>query len=108
MNRDAINTENQEDLLLQLQTVLEKQVEMLKNSNFRSLEILVERADSIIAEITREQMAQQPQLKENVEYLMQLYKKLELMIEAETTSTKKQLRKVENGKMAVRAYHHKM
>ena len=108
MNRDAINTENQEDLLVQLQMLLEKQVETLKNNNFRSLETLVERADSIVAEITRAQLAQQPQLKGDFDYLMQLYKKLELMIEAETTSTKKQLRKVENGKMAVRAYHHKM
>ena len=108
MNRDSINTEKQEDLLVQLQMLLEKQVEALKNSNFRSLETFIKQADSMIAEITGTQQPQQPQLKGNFEYLMQLYKKLELMIEAEKTATNKQLRKIENGKMTIRAYHHKM
>jgi hypothetical protein len=106
MKSNTVNIEKHQDPWDRLQTLLEKQVRMSKNSNIRGVEMLAEQANSVVAEITNAPSPLPPQWKQKCEAVMQLYKKLELMIEAEKDTVNKQLRKVTSGKKAVRAYHH--
>jgi hypothetical protein len=107
MNTKPATIEMHGNQLDQLQVLLEKQIKMVKNSDFNAVEILAAQADSLVSEIAQTQPSQQSQWKEKYGDLIQLYQKLELMIETEKDTVNKQLLKVGSGKKTVRAYHHK-
>ena len=95
--------QKQTNLFDVLQGLLEKQLVSLKNGDLLNSEALARQADTLIAEMAKTKMSR-PEHNLQYENLRQLYKKMELMIEAEKDSINRQLVKVQNGKKTVRAY----
>jgi len=101
------NIDNQENLIDELHTLLEKQVQMLRNSKFLELEKLIEKTGAITTEIAQNPSLLTPELKDRSRQIHNLYKKLELMIATEKDAVDKQLQKVNCGKRTLRTYHEK-
>ena len=78
---------------------------MVKSGNLKAVEALAEQSNSVIAEMVKTPLPPSFESKRQYEHLTTLYKKLELMIEAEKDAVSKQLRKVGNGKKTIRAYY---
>lgn len=107
MNLETANRTQEETLLRDLQSLLEKQIEGVKKSDFRSVETLSEQADILIAELVKKRLPEQPEWRGRMEQFIHLYKQLELMIAAEKESVCRQLRKLGKGKKTIQAYHSK-
>ncbi len=100
-----MNTNEQTHLLDNLQSLLEKQIEMARRSNFRRVEALAGQADSIVEKIVKTKVFEQPGFDSRREHLTKLYKKLELIITAGKDSVGKQLRQVGNVRKTLQVYH---
>lgn len=107
MTPQTVHHDHQENLLDKLHTLLEKQVRMLKDNNYRQLEIVTEQTNAVVAEIGKNPAPLRPQWEKQGSRINKLYKKLELMIETEKETVNQQLRKVNSGKKTIRAYQHK-
>jgi len=99
-----VNTDEQMRLLDNLQSLLEKQIEMVRRSNFRSVEALAEQADSIVEEIVKTKAFEQPDFDSKREHLTKLYKKLELMLASGKDSVGRQLNQVSSVRKTIHAY----
>ena len=99
-----MNTDEQTLLLDNLQSLLEKQIEMARRSNFRQVEALAEQAGSVVEEIIKTKAFQQPQFNDQREQITKLYKKLELILAAGKDSVGGQLRQIGSGKKTLQAY----
>ena len=108
MGTDNTNTEvisyKPVHLLDNLQSLLEKQIEMARRSDFRGVEVLAERTNSIVAEIGRTKVFEQVGLDDRCKFLARLYKKLALMVAAKKHLLGKQLQQVSEGRRTLQAY----
>jgi len=77
-----VNADEQMRLLDNLQSFLEKQIEMARKGNFRRVEMLVEQAHPVVEKIVKINQFGQPELDGQRKQLVKLYKKLELMLAA--------------------------
>ncbi len=100
-----MKADEQMRLLDDLQSLLEKQIEMARRSSFRRVEALAEQADSVVEKIVKTKAFEQPGLDGRRELLTKLYKRLELMLAAGKNSVGKQLRQVGNVRKTIHAYH---
>ncbi len=91
-------------LLDNLQSLLEKQIEMARRSNFRRVETLAEQADSVVEKIVKTKVFEQPGLDGRRELLTKLYKKLQLILATGKDSVGRQLRQVGNVRKTLSAY----
>ena len=99
-----MKADEQMRLLDNLQSLLEKQIEMARRSNLRRVEALAEQADSVVEKIVKTKAFEQPRLDGRRELLTKLYKKLELILAAGKDSVGKQLRQVGNVRKTLQAY----
>ena len=99
-----MNADEQIGLLDNLQSLLEKQIEMARRSNFRCVEALAEQADSVIEKIVKINPFGQPELDGQRKQLVKLYKKLELILAAGKDSVGRQLRQMGNVRKTFKAY----
>jgi hypothetical protein len=99
-----VNTDEQTHLLDNLQSLLEKQIEMARKGNFRRVEALAEQAGSIVEKIVKIKPFGQPEFDGRRKHLSKLYKKLELMLAAGKDSVAKQLRQAGNARKTLKAY----
>ena len=108
MSADNTDTEEQvsrvSTTLDDLEGLLEKQIEMVRRSDFRGVEELAERADSIMREITGTKVFERAEFSEQRERLTQLYRQLTLMVAAEEDQVGRQLRRVREGRRVLEAY----
>jgi hypothetical protein len=102
-----VNTEEQTLLLDNLQSLLEKQIEMARRSDFRCVEMLAEQANCIVEEIAKAKCFEKPEFDGRREHLTKLYKKLELMLTCGKDSVGSQLRQVDNVRKTLDVYHNK-
>ena len=105
-NTDVIG-DNQIHLLDELQTLLEKQVEMAKQGNIRDVELLSKQADSLVEQIAQTGIldAANPAFNGGQrERLRKLYEDLCLAITAQKAGVREELSRVRKGKKTVRAY----
>ena len=102
-----MSTDEQTRLLDNLQSLLEKQIEMARRSDFRSVEALAEQADFIVDEIVKMKCFEQPEFAGRCQHLTKLYQKLELMLTGSKDSVGRQLRQVGNVRKTLEAYHNK-
>lgn len=100
-----MNTDEQMHLLDNLQSLLEKQIEMARRSNFRCVEALTEQANSVVEKIVKTKAFEQPGSEGWREHLTKLYEKLELILAAGKDSVGKQLRQVGSGRKTLHVYH---
>ncbi len=105
MNLDTADTKQEETQLQDLKVLLEKQIEGIKKSDFRSAEAYSQQADVLIAEVVKIRLSDRPELKDRIDQCLQLYGQLELIIAAEKESVREQLCRVENGKKTIQIYH---
>ena len=96
--------DKQTHLFDDLQSLLEKQIEMARTSNFRRVEALAEQAGSIVEEIVKTKAFEQPEFGSRREHLTKLYKKLELIFAARKDSIGKELKQVGNVRKTLKAY----
>lgn len=108
MSDETIHPKQQENLLDELHTLLEKQVRTLKDSDYRQLEVLTEQTNAVVAEIAKNPAPLKPQWQKQGSRITTLYKKLELMVETEKDTINQQLQKINSGKKTIRAYQHKI
>ena len=99
-----MKADEQTHLLDNLQSLLEKQIEMARRSDFRCVEALAEQADSIVEKIVNIKTFEQPEFDGQREHLTKLYKKLELILAAGKDSVGKQLKQVGNVRKTLKAY----
>jgi len=99
-----VNADEQMRLLDNLQSLLEKQIEMARKGNFRRVEMLVEQARPVVEKIVKINQFGQPELDGQRKQLVKLYKKLELMLAAGKASVGRQLRQVGNARKTLHAY----
>ena len=99
-----MNADEQTYLLDNLQSLLEKQIEMALKGNFRRVEALAEQASSIVEKIVKIKPFGQSEFDGRRKHLLKLYKKLELMLAAGKDSVAKQLRQAGNARKTLKAY----
>lgn len=99
-----MSTDEKIRLLDNLQSLLEKQIEMVRRSNFRRVETLAEQADSVVEEIVKTKTFEQPEFNGSCERLTKLYRKLELILAVAKDSTGKQLWQIGSRKKTLQAY----
>lgn len=95
----------------ELEGLLRRQIELVRKSDYRSVEALTQRANSIIEEITiakgNPEAFEQDKFNTNRERLAKLYRELTLMIAAHKDKLGKQLRRVRSGRKTIKAYRGK-
>jgi len=105
----------------ELEGLLRRQIELVRKSDYRSVEALAQRANSIIEEITiakgtpkrdsshlgNPEAFEQDKFNANRERLAKLYRELTLMIAAHKDELGKQLRRVRSGRKTIKAYRGK-
>ncbi len=99
-----MKADEQMRLLDNLQSLLEKQIEMARRSNLRRVEALAEQADSVVEQIVKTKTFDQPEFDGRREHLTKLYKKLQLILAAGKASVEGQLRQVGNVRKTLHAY----
>lgn len=108
MSADSTDTEGQASevstALDDLEGLLEKQIEMVRRSDFRGVEKLAERADSIVREIAGTGVFERAKFSKQRERLTQLYRQLTLMVAAEKGQVGRRLRRVREGRKVLEAY----
>lgn len=109
MNRN--NTEvigdKQIHLLDELQTLLEKQIELARQGNIREVEALNKQADWLAGKIAQTGILDRPDsafIVERREQLQTLYKELCLAITAQKADVSEKLSQVRKGKKTVQTY----
>ncbi len=97
---------NEQTLLLldSLKNLLEKQIEMVRKSNFRRVEELAAQADSIVAKIIGTKTFERSEFDTARNNISSLYKRLELILITGEDSVKKQLRQVSDGRKMLQTY----
>jgi hypothetical protein len=99
-----VKADEQMRLLDNLQSLLEKQIEMARRGNFRRVEVLAEQADSIVEKIVKIKPFEQPEFDARRKHLTKLYEKLQLILAAGKDSVGRQLRQVGNVRKTLHAY----
>jgi hypothetical protein len=99
-----VNADEQSHLLDNLQSLLEKQIEMARKGNFNRVEALAEQAGPAAEKIAKIKSFGRPEFDDRRKHLLELYKKLELMFAAEKTSVKRQQKQVDNVRKILNAY----
>ena len=107
MKNELVNTDNDENLIDELHTLLKNQIQMLRNSKYQKFEKLIEQSNAIIAEITKNPSLLTPELKNRARQIDRLYREIELIIESEKSAVDKQLQKLTFGKRTIRAYQNR-
>lgn len=87
----------------QLLSLLKKQEQTIKNSNFAEARALSEQAAHIIEDLQSRPVT--PKDKEVYHTLIKQYNNLELILKAQINIAKKDLQKIQRGKKTLQAYH---
>jgi hypothetical protein len=99
-----VKTEQQKQLYDNLQSLLEKQIELARKGDYRHVELLAEQAAPAIEKIVKIKPSGQPEFDDRRRHLVKLYQKLELMLEAEKASVERQQGQVDNARRILTAY----
>ena len=87
-----------------LQSLLEKQIEMARKGNFRRVETLTEQTDSVVEKIVKTKILDQPEFDNQRKYMVKLYERLQLILTAGKDSVGRQLQQVGSGKKTLHVY----
>ena len=106
MNPESTNTQSR-NVVQGLQQLVEKQIDAVKKSDFRTIELLSEQAGPLVLEISKIRLSEQHDLKDPVNKLLRCYKQLELMVSAEKETVRQQLQKLGKGIKTIQVYQSK-
>ena len=92
------------DLLDNLQRLLEEQIQNFRKSNYRDAEASIKQASDIINKFLDTQIPAQPEFKQRLERLTELYKNLILMVSAQKSDIENQMHKVSDAIKTLNVY----
>jgi hypothetical protein len=106
MSTDSIEIvpNEQARLLDELQSQLEKQIELVRKGDFLASEALTEQSDLAVDELVRTKAFEQTELDDQRWRLAKLYEKLILAVAAEKDRLGKQLQQISQGRKTLRVY----
>jgi len=106
MGTDSVEIipDGQIHLLGELQSLLEKQIELARQGNINEIEVLSRQADSLVGKISRSGILESNEFKSQLERLRKLYQDLRLALTAQQDGTAKELSRVRKGKKTVATY----
>ena len=93
-----------EDLLDQLQNLLQQQIELAQQGEIEKVQVLTEKAGSLVQQITKTGALQCPQLQDKRRQLQKLYHRLTLTATAHRAQLMDQLGRIRAGRKTLRAY----
>ena len=94
----------QAHLLERLQSLLEKQIELVRRGDFRTSEALTEQSDSVVDELVRTKAFEQTGFDEQRARVAKLYRELVLMVAAEKDRLGKQVQQIGQGRKTLKVY----
>ena len=106
MSADSVEiiSDKQAHLLDELQSLLEKQIEVIHKGDFRTSEALAEQLGSVVDELVRMKAFEKTEFDEHREYLAKLYRELMLKVAVEKDRLSKQLQQISQGRKTLKAY----
>jgi len=99
-----MSTDKQIHLLDDLQSLLEKQIELVQQGNISGVEILSKQASSLVVEIAQTGILELREFKNRREQLQKLYDSLLLAITAQRADIAEKLSRVRKGKKTIGIY----
>ena len=102
MSTDTVETKRH--LLNRLQSLLERQIELVRRGDFRTSELLTEQSDLVVDELLRTKAFEQTQLEEQRARLAKLYRELTLTVATEKDRLGKQLQQICQGRKTLKLY----
>ena len=99
-----MSTDKQIYLLDELQSLLEKQIELAHKGNISGVEVLSKQASSLVGEIAESGILELREFKKRRERLQKLYDSLLLAIAAQGADISEKLSRVRRGKKTIVAY----
>lgn len=91
-------------LLDELQSLLEKQIEMARKGNINKIEVLSNQVGSLVGEIARSGILESAEFRSRREQLRKLYQNLCLALTAQQAETAGKLSQVRRGKKTIDVY----
>jgi len=92
------------NLLDELQSLLEKQMELARKGNINEIEALSKQASSLVGKITRSGILESAEFRSRREQLRKLYQNLCLALAAQKAETAEKLSQVRRGKKTIEVY----
>ena len=99
-----MTTDKQVHLLDDLQTLLERQIELARQGNVSDVEALSRQADSLVQKIARTRILERAEFKNRRERLQKLCNSLCLAITAQKADVTEELSRVRKGKKTIQTY----
>ena len=106
MSTDSVEIipDGQIHLLNELQSLLEKQIELARQSNINEIEVLSKQASSLVGKIARSGVLESSEYKSQHEQLRKLYQDLCLALTTQQVETAEELSRVRKGKKTIETY----
>ncbi len=106
MSADSVEIipDGQIHLLDELQSLLEKQIELARQGNINEIEVLSKQASSLVGKITRSGVLESSEFKSQHEQLRKLYQDLCLALTTQQVETAEELSRVRKGKKTIETY----
>ena len=101
-----MSTDKQIHMLDELQSLLEKQIELAQQGNpaSRRIEVLSEEADSLVGKIAKTGILELAEFKHRRELLHELYDRLRLVLTTQKAETAERLIRVRQGRKTIGTY----
>ena len=99
-----MSTDKQIHLLDDLQSLLEKQMELARQGNISGVEVLGKQANSLVGKIAQTRILELREFKNRREQLQKLYDSLLLAITAHRAEAAGELSRVRRGKRTIETY----
>jgi len=106
MSADSVEIipDGQIHLLNELQSLLEKQIELARKGKINEIEVLSKQAGSLVGEIARSVVFESAEFRSRREQLRKLYQNLCLALAAQQAETAEKLSQVRRGKKTIEVY----
>jgi len=106
MNANSVRhiSKKDENLLNDLQTLLEKQIELAHKGDIKGVESLSKQANSLVEKCVQSRILEQADLKIKGEKLQKLYEQLSLALSAQRADISEQLSRIRKGRKTLHVY----
>ena len=106
MSADSVEIipDGQIHLLNELQSLLEKQIELARQGNINEIEVLSKQAGSLVRKIARSRVLESAEFESQHEQLRKLYQDLCLALTTQQVETAEELSRVRKGKKTIETY----
>jgi len=103
-NRAGTAEAGQEQLLDELQSLLKRQIELARKSDYRACELLAEKAGLLVEHLKSAKAPEKGDLRKQFERTTKLYREAILIVAAEKERLGRQLGQVNQGRKTLKAY----